>query len=110
MDNIKYKNRTHVRLEKALKSTLNMLQMRDWQVELVTGTVIPNELADHHNSSACVSYDINMLKAIIFINTALCKERNQDPLWNLYHEVFHIWLSYCDEEERQCNILATLLI
>ena len=110
MDNIPYKNRTHAQLDKALRSILNKLQMRDWEVEFVTGAIPPKGLEDKYDNSASASYRTDMLKAVIFVNTVLCKERNEDPLWNMYHEVFHIWLAYQENEERQCNILAALCV
>ena len=110
MENIPYQKRTQKQLQDALKKILNLLCMRDWEIELVVGTTQPKELSAEWNCSASVSYNVAMLKAVLFVNPLLCAERNEDPLWNLYHEVFHIWLNYQEDEERQCNILASLIM
>ena len=110
MKNYGYKKRTDKQLHDALRHTLNTLCMRDWEVDLVIGGVPPKELSNQWENAASVSYNVATLKAVIYINIPKCAEDNQDPLCNLYHEIFHIWLNYCDDEERQCNILANILM
>lgn len=110
IDNIPYKKRTHDFLENRLRKMLNRLNMRDWKIELYTGEIPPKDLFDHHKNAACVRYDTGTLTATMYVNIPKCKEDDQDPLWNMYHEIFHVWLNYCDEEELQCNVLAGLSI
>lgn len=109
MNEPKYKPRTHKFLESRLRKALNDLCMRDWEVNLITGEYVPNLFLDVCDNAASVKHDTSTLKADIWINFGLAKKNNQDPLNLLYHEVAHIWWAYCDDEERQCNILALLM-
>lgn len=103
-----YKPRTLNYLAGKLKEIANLLQMRDWQFDLVLQDSPPDCLVNQCNNSAAVFYQPQYLKATIWISPKNCKRDDFDPLENLYHEVFHIFQNYCDDEERASNILASL--
>ena len=104
-----YRIRTHKELEKALAKAVCVLQMRDWELSLETGAQVPDKFAANHINAGATIPQAELLKADIWINTRQCKEQDLDPLETLYHELFHIWIEYCDNEERMCNILASLM-
>ena len=106
-----YRNRQYKQLLSKLKEAQNTLQMRDWQIDLEVGDTPPKRFIDKDNGdSVCRAwYDTTNLKAHIWISPARCKKENTDPLFNLYHEIGHIW-SETHNEETRCNIVASLLI
>ena len=109
--NIEYTDRTHEYLQECLDMALTILELRDWSVKLYSGEVPPKELREGINDAGIVKYDRHRLCASIFINIPICKEEDEDPAWNLFHEVCHIWFNTRDEnEELQCNVLALLLM
>ena len=111
MKNIPNKKYTHVQLDKILRETLNRLQMRDWEVVLFTGNMPPKEHEKYYDHSASIVYDKGMLTATLFVNFLLCAERNENPEWNLKHELSHLFVNYRDDnEELQANIIANILM
>jgi len=104
-----FKHRDYGVLVKRLKETLNKLQMRDWEVTLVYGPIPPDELRDKWENAGSCAFWTEWLQAVIWINIQECQNQNRDPLHVLLHEIAHIWLAYQDDEERECNILASIL-
>jgi hypothetical protein len=110
IDQPPYKTRTHALLTKKLTEALNLLQMRDWQVDLEVGDNVPVVFRDDDNGiSVCRSqWQADCLKAFIWISPDRCRKENTDPLFNLFHELAHPWQDVHGVEVR-CNILAKLL-
>lgn len=105
-----YKPRTHQFLLNQLKKAMNKLQLRDWEITLSTDAQAPAQLRDKwENAGSCVFWD-EWLQAVVWINVAECRAQNMDPLHVMLHELAHIWLGYCENEERQCNVIGGLLM
>jgi len=113
IDATPYKTRSPKFLHKELVRILNKLRMRDWQVKLViTKGDFPNEVPAKFNEEycpACCTFHKHHLHATIWISIANCKLNDVDPLFGLYHEVFHIFKEYDRGDELFCNILADLV-
>ena len=94
-------------LIKCARWTLNDLQMRDWELEVADGNPDPE----------CVGYakyDINELKATVWVDIARCNRDNVNPYSTLIHEILHIFISYrvgnTDQEvELICRTLEPIL-
>lgn len=106
---IPYQNRTFKFLLKKLFELQNKLQMRDWQIDLIYGDSIPEDMSAKITDMGNCNFDTDTLEACIWIHKAACKIKNTDPLNVLYHEMAHVWLQYTEDEERQANILALLI-
>ena len=106
-----YKSRSHDYLLRRLREAANTLQMRDWQLTLEVGDNVPERFRDDDNGrSVCRCwYYQPCLMAEIWISPERCKKEKTDPLFNLYHEIAHIWHETHDEEVR-CNVMAGLLL
>jgi len=102
-----YKPRTHEFLLKECRRLQNLLQLRDWHIDLLTGDTMPEN--EDYDNPAQVVYYLAVLRAVIRIDQTKCKEQDLDPLHALYHEFAHILLAYCTYEERMCNILADIM-
>lgn len=105
-----YKKRTHEFLHKKLLFCQNLLQMRDWQLELITENYPPSIFLDSDNGQSVSRcwFDDSILKGAIWISPLRAKEQGIDPLWLLYHEIGHLF-GILHNEETRCNILASLL-
>jgi hypothetical protein len=104
-----FKNRRHDTLTKRLRIALNMMQMRDWDVDLEYGDLLPLRwIKDDDDAMARVDYCTDTLTAFIWVSPERCKKNNTDPLSALYHEVAHIFLEVHNEEVR-CNVIARLI-
>ena len=107
-----YRPRSDKYLDKRLRETLNLLQMRDWNVTLEIGDGVPVRFQDSDNgTSVCRCwYYAPLFQAEIWISPHRCKVENTDPLFNMLHEVAHCFLDGGPHEEAKCNVIATLLM
>jgi hypothetical protein len=105
-----YKHRTIAQLNNVLRATLNKLEMRDWQVDIETGSVPPLDFKDmpEADGAAFCRFEYAHHYAYIWIDPTRAKVINADPVWLLLHEVGHIFHDIHDEETR-CNIIAKLI-
>ena len=106
----KYQHRKHDFLLRRMKDVLNLFQMRDWDVTLDTSDNPPDKFADDNNSdcSAKVEYELQYLKAFIWLSPKRSQKDDVDPLFYLYHELAHLYQVVHNEEVR-CNIVASIL-
>ncbi len=107
MEHPTYKTRTHEFLLNKTRKLQNLLQLRDWEITLLTGDTISDSTNEYQLGE--ISYNLSFLQATIRIDITKCRESNVDPLHILYHEFGHLLYSYCTYEERFCNIFADVL-
>jgi len=105
-----YKDRDIEFLNNKLRECQNLIQMRDWNIELWHGDTVPAQFRDEDNgtSVARCSYDPALLKAEIWISPTRCRNNHADPLFIMLHEIGHIWQEIHNEEVR-CNQFASLM-
>ena len=108
-----YRKRSYGFLGQKLNASIELLDMRDWVIDLVVSDYPPEEFLDSDNGdsvSRCM-FEEERLFAIIWICPKRCKAEPRggiDPLWVLYHELGHIFHDLHNEEWR-CNKIAHLL-
>ena len=107
----KYRKRSHEFLLRASKKARNLLEMRDWEINLETGDTPPKRFIDSDNGEAIARADLytSCRKAYIWVSDKRAKKANEDPLFCLYHELAHCILDVPDEELK-CNIIARFLL
>jgi hypothetical protein len=66
--------------------TLNLLQMRDWKIEVA--------IADSKPDYGTAEYDINTLAGLVIINKDKLKADNKNPYSTVIHEILHIFIGY----------------
>lgn len=98
-----FQRATLEQLTDCVKWTLNLLQMRDWQVDVYD---VANIQTDYGNSEL----DTNTLSAKVWVNVAGCKEDNKNPIATAIHEVLHIFLTYRTSNENLNDELTVLTL
>ena len=109
-----YQAVSHEDLELCAKWCQNQFQLRDWQIELMTGWGRPIEFKeeDIKTSLAMVNLRPEYLKAVIWIPIKRMKSSNNNCYQALIHEIIHIVctkLSDTDSDEVICYTFEPLL-
>ena len=109
-----YQKATQAQLEKCLKWCQNQLQLRDWEINLSIGPMRPIEFEDDSPSTeqAEVTYNVNRLKAIIWINDTVIIKKGLSLYSAVIHEVCHILIGIRydnDNDELIVRILEPML-
>ena len=102
-----YQTRTTKELMRWLKDLQNLLQMRDWSIELIYGDEVVPEF-DNEVSCGYMNYEEGHLTGTIWVSPLRCKAAGVDPKFVVAHEVAHAFQDSHNEETR-CNIIVSLL-
>lgn len=116
-----YQKRPVAELRKALKWAKDLLGLENWGVTILSVAAWEREHPDLEigGSTACIAYDISLDRADVVISKANCVEDQVDPLYSLFHELYHLEIWFCDAIdpegrwhklwEKQCNTVASIL-
>jgi hypothetical protein len=92
IQNFPYRIVRQERFEHFIKWFQNTYQLRDWDIDLETGNVLPDFFKDEldpNSPGKCHILSANM-KANIWVNIGKCKELDLNPLEVLVHEMLHV--------------------
>ncbi len=104
--------RTPEYLLAVLKTTVERLHLKDWDIDLMTiqsGDPMPARFEDCDGHPGAAECDEDALSATILINYGACVREDRDPANVLRHEVAHIFLDDSRNEEVKSNVIAELL-
>ena len=100
----KYQKVTHEQLVKCLYWCQNQLQLRDWEITLCTGDTPPKDFMGEEDVLkvyGMVKYHADKLKAVIWMDIANHRKRDQNAYATVIHEATHVFLAARGEDTEQ---------
>jgi hypothetical protein len=89
----KYQPATHEQLLKCRRWCQNQFQLKDWTVELFTGTAIPDKFMGDEGVLSCYGkgwINTSGLTAVIWVNSELHKKDGHNLYATTIHEMVHV--------------------
>lgn len=98
---------THDSVRSCVKWCLNQFNLRDWQVDVVTGDDPPPQIKDEKKVQGKVVVWDNQLKALIWIPLARQKKENHNVYETVIHEMLHVLVLGLSPASKQVSELVS---
>ena len=117
MSEYQWQDTDHDKLLECIKWCGNRLQLRDWSIDLDTGSNMPKSIEqkpdeNKENFDGLADIEHNKLKALLWIPLIRLQDDNKNAIETTVHELVHIMLEARgmsgDDEDREERLVKTI--